>query len=259
MFDTPIKLFYSRRIGKRLYTGKEVSIIGGVKYTGSYQRLKFGFLSAYTDEASTEPKGLYSVGRIKLGVLENSDIGVLYSEARNEDNTQGVLGIDGTFRTREIQIMSQVAKERGYAELLKLDWNARKFIVQSKYENYDENFNIDRIGYAPWKGRTNYSLGVGPRFFNIGPFYSLSTGIGRGAIKDVGEPDWGYWISTWFYSTFKNNCGLSSDFYKGRSYEIDRWYEYYQASVSFWSDNSKPVVLSDNGEHRVRSSNFILL
>lgn len=155
-------------------------------------------------------------------------------------------GIDFTYRTSELQLQSHIAKEEGYAELVKLDWYARKFTVLSKYESYDEDFNIDRIGYAPWKGLTKYSLGAGPRFFNIGPFYSLTTGIGGGRTKEVGEPGWGYWINGWFSPTFKNNWGLSSNFYKGKSYEMDRWYDYYRGSISLWSDNSKPIVLSDD-------------
>ncbi len=247
IFDTPIKLFYSRRVGKRLYTGKEVPIIGGAKYTGTYKRFNFGLLSAYTDKISTEPKSLHSVGRIKLGVFKNSDLGILYSEDRSENNTQGVLGIDGTFRTQELQLASQFAKsDSGYAKFVQLDWYASKFLILSKYEHYDGNFDIERIGYAPWKGLTKYYLKAGPRFFNVGPFYTLTTGIGGGRKKEIGEQGWEYWINGWFSPTFKNNWGLSSNFYRGKGYEMDKWYDYYQTSISFWTDNAKPVVLSDD-------------
>lgn len=247
IFDTPIELFYSRRVGKRLYTGKEVPIIGGAKYTGTYKRCNFGLLSAYTDKISTEPKSLYSVGRIKLGIFKNSDLGILYSEARSENNTQGVLGIDGTFRTQELQLASQFAKsDSGYAKFVQLDWYASKFLILSKYEHYDGNFDIERIGYAPWKGLTKYYLKAGPRFFNVGPFYTLTTGIGGGRKKEIGEQGWEYWINGWFSSSFKNNWGLSSNFYRGKGYEMDKWYDYYQTSISFWTDNAKPVVLSDD-------------
>lgn len=247
IFDTPIELFYSRRVGKRLYTGKEVPIIGGAKYTGTYKRFNFGLLSAYTDKISTEPKSLHSVGRIKLGVFKNSDLGILYSEDRSENNTQGVLGIDGTFRTQELQLASQFAKsDSGYAKFVQLDWYASKFLILSKYEHYDGNFDIERIGYAPWKGLTKYYLKAGPRFFNVGPFYTLTTGIGGGRKKEIGEQGWEYWINGWFSPTFKNNWGLSSNFYRGKGYEMDKWYDYYQTSISFWTDNAKPVVLSDD-------------
>jgi len=247
IFDTPISLFYSRRVGKRLYSGEDVPIIGGAKYTGTYKRCNLGLLTAYTDKVSTESKSLYSVGRIKLGIFKNSDLGILYSEARSENNIQGVLGIDATFRIKELQLTSQFAKsDSGYAKLVKLDWYAQKFLILSKYEHYDENFDIERIGYAPWQGLTKYYLSAGPRFFNVGPFYTFTTGIGGGRKKEGGESEWGYWINGWFSPNFKNNWGLSSNLYKGKNYEIDRWYDYYQASVSFWTDNAKPIVLSDD-------------
>lgn len=247
IFDTPIELFYSRRVGKRLSTGEQIPIIGGAKYTGSYKRFNFGLLSAYTDEVSTESKSLYSVGRMKLGIFKSSDLGILYSETRSENNTQGVIGIDGTFRTNEIQLASQFAKsDSGYAKLVKLDWYAPRFLVLSNYEHYDENFDIERIGYAPWQGLTKYYLKGGPRFFNVGPFYTLTTGIGGGRKKEIGERGWEYWINGWFSPTFKNNWGFSSNFYRGKGYEMDKWYDYYQTSVSFWTDNANPIVLSDD-------------
>jgi len=190
-------------------------------------------------------------------MFKNSDLGILYSEVRDESNSQGVLGIDGTFRTRELQLSSQIARsDSGYAELAKLDWYAPKFIVTGKYENYDQNFDIERIGYAPWKGVTEYYLSVGPQFFNIGPFYTLTTGVGSGRRKEADEPSWGYWINGWFSPEFKNNCGGSSYFYKGKSYEMNRWYEYYQTTISFWSDNRKVFVISGNVWYKSYGFNY---
>ncbi len=257
VFDTPIYLFYSRRIGKRLYTGEEIPIMGGAKYTGcSFGRVNFGFVEAYTDKVEYESKSLYSVGRVKLDILQNSSVGFLYSGVRNEENKEDVGGIDFTFRTSELHLQSQLAKEKGYAEFIKLDWSARKFVIRGKYENYDENFDIDRIGYAPWKGCTNYYISAGPQFINMGPFYRFTIGIAGERTKEVGEPGWGYWINGWFSLNFKNNWGLYSRFYKGKNYEIDRWYDYYSARTGLWSDYSKPIVISYNGWYTTYGFNY---
>ncbi|MFA5033029.1 MAG: DUF5916 domain-containing protein [bacterium] len=256
VFNTPINLFYSRRIGKKLdYTGYEVPIIGGAKYTGSAGRVDFGVLSAYTDSVVEdsvllEPKGLYSAGRIKMGVLENSDIGFMYSGVNGDSgspNNQRAFGIDGTFRTRELQLASEVAKsDSGYAEYMKLDWYAPKFIITGECDNYDKSFDVEKIGYAPWKGRKMYALGAGPRFVNIGVFNTLDVGLGGGQKKEAGDPDWGYWMMGWFSPQFKNNWGGSVSLYRGKSYELDKWFEYSQTTINFWNDYSKPISFWDN-------------
>lgn len=257
VFTTPINLFYSRRVGKKLYTGEEVPIIGGVKYTGTYQKVNFGFLSAYTDTVSTEPKTLYSAGRVKMGILHNSDIGVIYSEARDETNIQKVFGMDGTFRTQELELASQLAKsDSGHAEVVNLNVADRKFLVNGRYENYDQNFDVSRIGYVPWRGRTLYYLLAGPSFFNMGPFYNLSIGVGGGKVKEAWEPVWGSWIQAYAYCTFKNMYGINLTLYKNKSYEMNRLYNYQQLQCNYWTNYSEPVVFSGTSWYSSEGFNY---
>jgi len=247
IFDTSIKLFYSRRIGKRLPNGKDIPIIGGIKYIGSYKRMNFGFLSAYTEEVLEEeilePKTFYPIGRISLQILKNSNIGILYSGALDRDDSQQAMGMDGTFRTRELQFIGQLARteKNAYAKLLSLNFSGRKFQLTTKYEKYDEQFDIHRMGYAPWRGKEQYYLNLGPRFFDIGNFYTLAVGIGGGRVREVFEPGWGYWINEWISSSFKNNWEFSLYLYQGKNYEIDRWYYYKQITIRLQTDYTKSL------------------
>jgi uncharacterized protein (DUF2164 family) len=224
IFNTPIRLFYSRRIGN--------------------------------DQMSTEPKSLYSVGRVKIGMLKNSDLGILYSETRDEDNTQEVLGIDGTFRTQELQLSSQIAgTDSGYAEIVNLNWSAPKFVVASGYKHFDESFDIKGIGYAPWKGLTKYYVNAGPQFYNVGPFQRLATSVDVGREKEADEP-WGYWISGLFSFDLKSSWGFFSNFSKGTSHEMNKDYEYYLSSIGFWSDNRKSFGTAGDAWYKSYDFNY---
>ncbi|MDD2890316.1 MAG: DUF5916 domain-containing protein [bacterium] len=252
VFAAPITLFYSRRIGKKLPEG-EVPILGGAKYTGALGRVKFGMLSAYTDSISPgedwfEPRNLYSVGRVKMGVLKNSDIGFTYSGVSGDSsfNNQKAIGIDGMFRTRELQLATQVAKsDSGYAEEIALNWYARKFLVLAGYENYDTSFDVGEIGFAPYVGYKIYSLMAGPQFFNKGPFRKFVACAGAGGTKKAGNPS-GNWISVRASPFFKNNYGGTVNVYKGKGYEMNREYDYSRLHVSLYTDSRKAFVLYED-------------
>jgi len=256
IFNTPIKLFYSRRIGKKLDTGEEVPIIGGAKYTATLGRLNLGFLSAYTDSILNEPKSLYSVGRVKLGVLKNSEVGAFYTETRS-NYTQTVAGVDATFRTTELQVQSQFAhSDSGNAGITGFSWYARNFTAEGKYEKYDKEFSIEQLGFAPWKGVTKYSLNIGPQWFNKSIFRRLTTGVQAGNRKEIGEPESGHWIGAWNSFDFNNNCGFSISFITGKDYETNTLYDYYTPTLSIWTDHSKPIVISCDGLYNSCEYNY---
>ncbi|MFA5033003.1 MAG: DUF5916 domain-containing protein [bacterium] len=262
VFATPIKLFYSRRIGKKLPEG-EVPILGGAKYTGSLGRVKFGMLSAYTDSVSPEedwfePRNLYSVGRVKMGILKNSDIGFTYSGVSGDSsfNNQKVMGIDGMFRTQQLQCAAEVAKsDSGYAEEIALNWYAPKFLVLAGYENYDTSFDVGEIGFAPYVGYKIYSLMAGPQFFNKGPFRKFVACAGAGGSQEAGNPS-GNWISARVNPCFKNNYGGNINVYKGKGYEMNTEYDYSRLSVCLYTDFSKPFVLSEEVWYKSYGFNY---
>ncbi|MDD5528669.1 MAG: DUF5916 domain-containing protein [bacterium] len=262
VFATPITLFYSRRIGKKLPEG-EVPILGGAKYTGSLGRVKFGMLSAYTDSISPgedwfEPRNLYSVGRIKMGILKNSDIGFTYSGVSGDSsfNNQKVMGIDGMFRTHQLQCAAEVAKsDSGYAEEIALNWYAPKFLVLAGYENYDTSFDVGEIGFAPYVGYKIYSLMAGPQFFNKGPFRKFVACAGAGGTQKAGNPG-GNWISARVSPCFKNNYGGHINVYKGKGYEMNTEYDYSRLSVCLYTDFSKAFVLNEEVWYKSYGFNY---
>ncbi|MCX7994927.1 MAG: carbohydrate binding family 9 domain-containing protein, partial [candidate division WOR-3 bacterium] len=113
-FFSPLRIFYSRRIGKSI-NNEVVPIIGGLKLTSKSEKLNYGLFGAYTDEVKDsniviEPKRGFGVFRAKYRVLENSDMGVLFSgTAVNSDTYNYALGLDGAYRSGANQLVLQGA------------------------------------------------------------------------------------------------------------------------------------------------------
>ena len=76
IFDVPMSLFYSRRIGSA--EGKEAPILGGLKVTGKVGKQSLGLLSVQTDEVDETPSTNFSAFRLQRDVLKSSTAGLVF-------------------------------------------------------------------------------------------------------------------------------------------------------------------------------------
>lgn len=196
------ELFYSRRIDRRLPGGKEVPIRGGSKFTGKFGRFGVGAIGAVTGEIEypgkdttlVEPQSRFSVLRVQRQILENSSLGILYADKDAEDDFNRVVHIDGTIRTKTIQLSFQNARaqrkgtEGGYAAKIKFRWGTRSFYIYSYYGDIDKDFDVSQVGFAPWRGRRYYHLNGGPLFYNWRIFREIRLPVGVVFVKEHGEP-----------------------------------------------------------------------
>ncbi|MCE9595155.1 MAG: carbohydrate binding family 9 domain-containing protein [Planctomycetes bacterium] len=91
--------FFSRRIGID-GAGAEVPLLGAVKVTGRSDGLSFGVLDAATDATSSVDDANLFVGRVSKNVLEQSDIGAIWTSG-DPDGTGSAdtFGFDANWRT----------------------------------------------------------------------------------------------------------------------------------------------------------------
>ena len=103
-FETPLELFYSRRIGSRgdiLWGGKMTGKVGGYSLgilgsqTGSFGALEIGQESASKEEA------LYSTVRLKKDILERSSVGLIFADKEHLGGEEGY-GRAGRIRHRPV-------------------------------------------------------------------------------------------------------------------------------------------------------------
>ena len=176
VFNTPLELFYSRRIGA------QGEILGGAKLTGkSHNGIEFGFLGNLTGEslflssAENSEKALFSVMRVKKDVFGSSSLGILAATKENASNYNRVYGMDGSLFKNghifDLQIASgQTEKQyaQNMAYVLSYVKTGDLMGLQFNYNRTEPEFEINRIGYIQkesgrgWN-RYNGLLRISPR------------------------------------------------------------------------------------------------
>ncbi len=172
---SPIKIFYSRRIGRKMcdYSG-EVPILSGLKFTGRFERYEIGFLNSFTGEKfgewDTSFYNTWNVFRIKRYFFTNSEIGFLATHKYDIERKESFFNFDndGALRFGKNQFLWQIVGNKnrnekfGYAfqngGVYYLTKNISTF-YSIKYVNND--FDISSMGYASvFPGNRNVYLGA---------------------------------------------------------------------------------------------------
>jgi hypothetical protein len=185
IFDFPMGLFYSRRIGSA--EDKEAPILGGLKLTGKVGKQSLGLLSVQTDEVDETPSTNFSAFRLQRDILSSSNAGIIFLNKapwKDEGDNQ-TLGFDFRFKPSEVvDISSSLAKTwtegtqegrdmagqvNGHIETEHTDFNVN-------YRDIQENFNPE-MGFVPRKDIRRVNI-EGHREFMIrkGGVRSISSG-----------------------------------------------------------------------------------
>ncbi|MDD3557204.1 MAG: DUF5916 domain-containing protein [Melioribacteraceae bacterium] len=251
-FYSPLELFYSRRIGKKLPDGKEVPLLLGTRAFGRFGEWEYGGFMAMTGETEyhsngetkTEKEAYFASARVKKQIFENSSIGMLYVGKYEEGNTYGVLDIDGALRTDNWQLSYQFARS--------FKNNEGDFASSIGFVNFGENwanlfrgrfignkFDIDQLGFVPWKG-TAYATGItGPRWYYEDGYVRQMMLYGGGyAYYEHNDlfTDYGGLIGINF--NFRDGWGfeINSDLGKSRDNGVE--YNSFSVTLSSWYNTS---------------------
>jgi len=171
-FDTPLDLFFSRRIGNL------GDILWGAKMTGKIGLYSIGALSSQTgnfalssissltnkDEAAQKESALYSAIRAKRDILKRSNLGLLITTKERENGYSRVGGLDMNLALGSTYLMSgQIAQSfnsQHFTSISHVDSVAenRAYILQISQRNYlwstalttkriEPMFEINQTGY----------------------------------------------------------------------------------------------------------------
>lgn len=155
VFNTPLELFYSRRIGAR------GNIRGGIKATGKLKGgLEFGVLGNTTGESffsgsSLNEKASFGVVRIKKDILGSSSIGIPAATKEEKDKYNRIVGIDGSFVLSghdivDIQFASGEIENGGNKNkgfILSYLRTGDLIGLTGNVEKVEPFFEINRVGY----------------------------------------------------------------------------------------------------------------
>lgn len=268
-FYRPLELFYSRRIGKRLPDGSDVPLQLGTKAFGRLADWEYGGFLAMTGEKeymvngakATEPKAYFGSVRLKRQILDNSSIGVLFVGKHTPNNDDGVLDIDGAFRGSDWQFSYQLARsfnnqQGGFAGssglmIFKDDYI---FAIRNKY--IEDDFNVDQVGFVPWKGTGEFTVMGGPRwYFKDGYVRQILTyaGLVLNHKKIEGYTD--HMGALGYNMQFRDNWGFEVTFIAGRSEDRGIKYDSYEFDYSNWY-NVSPKWYGSWGGNLLKTYNF---
>jgi len=155
VFNTPLELFYSRRVGA------SGDILGGIKATGKLDRgVEFGVLGNLTGESlftnsTNNEKALFGVMRVKKDILGSSSIGFLAETKEEKDYYNRVLGIDGSFVLSgkdivDVQVstgQTEMEYDKNMAYILSYLRTGDLWGITCNLERIEPFFEINRIGY----------------------------------------------------------------------------------------------------------------
>ncbi len=251
-FYRPLELFYSRRIGKKLADGTEVPLQFGTKAFGRINTWEYGGFIARTGETGytedgakkVEDRASFASARLKKQILGNSAIGFLVVGKQTANENNGVLDIDGAFRMSDWQLSYQLARSYqndagDFAGSAGFTLFREKYMVLMRGRYIGEDFDIDQVGFVPWKGTGEFVALGGPRwYFNKG--YISQIMIYTGGLLNYEKVDaftdcgglFGYNMQ------FRNNWGfeINIDFADSRDEEIR--YTTYDFNWNAWFNTS---------------------
>jgi hypothetical protein len=269
-FYRPLELFYSRRIGMQLPDGTEVPLQVGTKAFGRFGDWEYGGFYAHTGGADyrqegliqREPPATFVSGRVKTRIFENSSIGVLFVGKQSMGSTYGVLDIDGALRTSTLQASYQFARsiqgsQGDYAASLGLTMRGENWMNAARIRAIGNEFNVDQVGYVPWRGTAEMTLLTGPRwYFPKGSVQEIQIYAGPILYYEHADlyTDWAALLG--YNMQFRDNWGFEIDLAAGKSKDATALYTYYAADYSLWMNISPRWQANVYGEYS-RTYNFL--
>ena len=157
-FETPLDLFFSRRIGSL------GDILWGGKMTGKVSRYSIGVLGAQTgsfdalevgNPSRAKEKAWYSAVRVKRDVLKQSNVGVLFTNREHVDGYSRVVGADMSLALgKTYHVTGQAARSLhsdgntvGDAYILKFAKRDYMWDVKAELERVGPRFETNQTGF----------------------------------------------------------------------------------------------------------------
>jgi len=251
-FYRPLELFYSRRIGKKLPDGSEVPLHVGTKAFGRVNGWEYGGFLALTGDkdylvdgvSEHEPRAIFGSARMKKQILGNSSLGFLFvgKHAANDDN--GVIDVDGAFRGSDWQLSYQLARsfknsQGDFGASAGLFMPKERFIVGARGRYIGKNFDVNQVGFVPWKGTAELTVIAGPRrYFEEGYLKQILIYAGGMLNYEKADAFTDRLGVLGVNMQFRTNWGYEVTFLTGRAKDLDKEFTSYEVNLSTWINTS---------------------
>ena len=251
-FNTPIQIFYSRRIGgieKNVdnYSSFLTKLESAAKYTYKNDKTNYGLLLAYSKPSSFRDLAytydIYSsVIRFSRKIVSNKhNIGFIGTNSSNKNIDSNVYGLDYSFNfiNNQLYIDSQIAYSDTKFDLGKgsnfeigyrtnsLKFLDKVFFIDCWISNnkYNKSFNINDLGYFFRNDLNEYNFGLS--FTNEQSLIKTNFIIQYYFAKNFSDDILSDIISFKYNLNFKNSSYLIIGVSKEFDHFNDRYYDYF--------------------------------
>lgn len=251
-FYRPLELLYTRRIGRKLPDGSEVPLYLGTKAFGRAGDWEYGGFLSMTGSRdfdaggmiANDPRAYFASARVKKHILDNSTIGVLYVGKFSPGNVYGVIDIDGAFRTSGWQLSYQIARsikdqEGDFGGSAGFVMFEETWLTLARTRIIGEKFDIDEVGFVPWRGTAELTALTGPRWYYKDGYISQILMYAGGSLYN--EKVDGYTDQTAIFGynmQFRTNWGFEINLSLGQSKDQGVAYRSYEGTWSSWFNPS---------------------
>ena len=171
--------FYSRRIGLSP-TGQPVDIDAGVKLTGRVGQWNVGGLAVQQGNSATLGAQNLFVGRASINVLDESNIGVIFTSGNPTSNiNNSLVGADFRYQNtrfsenhsmrggawyQQTNTQNRVGDDKAYGVNVNMETRNNGFGGSAGYQSFGKDYN-PAMGFANRVGVETLSLGGSGRYF----------------------------------------------------------------------------------------------
>jgi len=163
-------VFYSRQIGKTLFSGKSIPISFAEKFFLKSNFYELSFLHAQTkrtkDIYEEIPKSDFFVRKFKILPYKNFSLSFIGAyKSINKEHTKGLLGMEffynDSITTFEIENVFDNYVSHDFAQRVNFAKILKNFNISADFSSIPDSFSDNEVGFIPWKGENTLVILVG--------------------------------------------------------------------------------------------------
>ncbi len=253
IFDFPVALLYTRRIGP--------SFSAGAKVTGSGKQVEWGGLAARTEayrevwfgDTVEYPSRYFYAARAKTRLFSSSNLGFMAVGSESEQDFDRVGGLDLSLRSTQWEWVSglsfsDASGKRGSLVTSEFGFSGKHYNAGFDATWSSDSFDVSEIGFYPYSGTQRYKVEAGPKFYpEKGFIMNAAANLELETVKEAGEDFWAWSVEPAIRLTARNGSGMRVATKITRDFEMDSVFWNISPMVGFWSDWRKPVYLAIHG------------
>lgn len=239
---SPFNVFYSRQIGKTLYSGKTIPISFAGKFLIKSNFLELSTLFARIEETeelfTIYPRTDFFVSKIRVLPYESFSISLLQAHRfPYKEKIKGLIGTqlfyNDSLTSLDIESVFDNYVSKDFASKIEFEKIIKSCVFSLSLIHIPDSFSDNEVGFIPWKGERSLNLSSNYKFFINKKILYFKPGVIFYYYKELSEPymftvisDLTFTLNN--FTTVAPSIGYKKDFEMGKKFESP----YFHTSLS---------------------------